>query len=96
MTNIASGEWIVDLGAMTCRNIINKIVVAFEKQGDAVYAKIDYIPLYTLRKWALTYEGSDNIRKIIVEAEDVFLKAYFEDQLEKNGIPEDILKSLSQ
>jgi hypothetical protein len=96
MISIAKGEWIVDLGAMTCRNISSKIVVAFEKQGESILAKIDYIPLITLRTWELTHEGSDNIRKVIMEAEDVFLGAYFENELENNGIPEDILKDLEE
>jgi hypothetical protein len=94
MVNIISGEWLVDLGAMTCRNINNKIVVVFEKQGDAVICKISYIPENTLKKWPQTHARNDNIQKAIMEAEDVFLMAYFENELEKNGIPEDILKVL--
>jgi hypothetical protein len=81
MAEITRGEWIVDLNAMTCSNNANKIIVSFEKQGEAVFSKIDYIPLYTLRRWALTQDGSNNIRKIIAEAEDVFLKVYFENML---------------
>jgi hypothetical protein len=90
MTNIIKGEWIVDLSALTCRNISNKIIVAFEKHGEAIYSRIDYIPLYTLRKWSLTHEGSDNLRKIIIEAEDAFLEVYFENKLEKIGFPEEL------
>jgi hypothetical protein len=81
MAEITRGEWIVDLTAMTCRNNANKIIVSFEKQGEAIFSKIDYIPLYTLRRWALTQDGSNNIRKVIAEAESVFLKVYFENML---------------
>jgi hypothetical protein len=31
-----------------------------------------------------------------MEAEDAFLMAYFENELEKNGIPEEILKELEK
>jgi hypothetical protein len=75
MINITS-EWIADLEAMTCRNINTKIIISFEKQGESVSAKIDYIPLEMLRTWALTKEVRINMRKAIMEAEDVFLKAY--------------------
>jgi len=36
MIMITNEEWIADLGSMTCRNIINKIVVVFEKSGKAI------------------------------------------------------------
>jgi hypothetical protein len=81
MAEITRGEWVVDLDAMTCRNNTNKIIVSFEKQGKAIFSKIDYIPLYTLRRWALAQDGSNNIRKIIAEAEDIFLIVYFENML---------------
>jgi hypothetical protein len=75
MVNISS-EWIVDLKAMTCRNSINKIIVSFEKQGESIYTKIDYVPLEMLRTWAMKQEVRMNMRKVIMEAEDVFFKAY--------------------
>jgi hypothetical protein len=96
MISKAKGEWIVDLRAMTCQNNVSKIVVVFEKEGESILAKINYIPLVTLRTWELTREGSDNIRKVIMEAEDVFLKAYFENELENNGLPEDILRDIEE
>ncbi|MDR0312165.1 MAG: hypothetical protein LBI14_01060 [Treponema sp.] len=96
MISVENGEWIVDLDAMTCRNNCSNIVVVFEKQGESILAKIDYIPLITLRTWELTHEGSTNIRNIIMEAEDIFLKAYFENELETNGLPEDILRDIEE
>jgi hypothetical protein len=94
MVNIVNGEWIVDLDAMTCRNINNKIVVSFEKKEDAVFVKMSYIPIDTLQKWSKTHERDDNMQKSLMEAEDVFLMAYFEKELEKNAIPEDVLNEL--
>ena len=35
MVNIAQGEWIADLGAMTCRNINTGIIVCFENEIES-------------------------------------------------------------
>jgi hypothetical protein len=77
MVNIVNGEWAVDLDAMTCRNINNKIVIAFEKRGDAVLSMTSYIPENTLKEWPQTHKKNDKIQKATTEAGDVFLRAYF-------------------
>jgi hypothetical protein len=94
MVNIVNRDWIIDLGAMACRNISNKIVVSFEKKGDAVFVKMSYIPVNALEKWPETHERNENIEKALTEAEDVFLMAYFENELEKNAIPVSVLNEL--
>ena len=83
MVTIASGEWIADLRAMTCRNYINKLVVVFEKKGKALFGKINYMPMELLEKWALEPHGEKNMENAVMEAEEVFLRAYIENKMEK-------------
>ena len=78
MITITSGEWIADLGTMTCRNINNKIVVAFEKKGKTIIGKINDMPIELMEQWAAIPHGENNIKKAVMEAEEIFLKAYFE------------------
>jgi hypothetical protein len=42
MISITNGNRITDLRNMTCRNIENQIVVAFERTGKALQGKIGY------------------------------------------------------
>ena len=86
---ITKEEWIADLVSMTCRNINNKIVVVFEKFGKAINGKIKDIPMDLFAKWAADPHGERNIQKAVMEAEEVFLKAYIESDIEKNGFKED-------
>ena len=86
MITIADGEWIADLPTMTCRNINNKIVVAFERSGIGVRGKLKDMPMELFAKWAGEPHGERKIQNLVMEAEEVFLRAYIESDIEKNGI----------
>jgi hypothetical protein len=86
MPTITSGKWIADLGAMKCRNIFNNIVVVFEKKGKALIGKIEYIPMELFARWAEKPDGEKYVEKAVTEAEEVFTRAYIENDIETNGI----------
>ena len=83
MITIANGEWIADVGAMMCRNVSNKIIVGFEKSGETITGKIKDIPMELFARWAGESEGEKKIQKAVMEAEEVFLRTYFESKIEK-------------
>jgi len=76
MEKILSDEWVVDTSAMTCINKYNNIVVAFEKYGKILIAKIKSVPLELVKQWAKENQVEKNINNTIKEAEESFLKAY--------------------
>ena len=78
MVKIANGEWIADLGSMSCWNCVNKIVVTFEKSGKTLIGKINDIPIELMKKWAAEPQGERHIKKAVMEAEEAFLRAYFD------------------
>jgi hypothetical protein len=80
MITIAGGNWIADLATMTCKNYANNIVVVFEKNGNTLQGKIEDIPMDLFKKWAAEPEGERNIQNAVMEAEEVFLRAYFNEQ----------------
>ena len=86
MITIAQGEWIADLGAKLCRNINSRMVVCFEKQGKTLTGKIKDMPMELFQQWAMIPNGEKLIQKAVMEAEEVFLRAYFESDMEKTGI----------
>jgi hypothetical protein len=83
MVTITDGMWIADLGNMTCRNIENGIVVVFEKNGGLLEGKIGDMPMELMEQWAGKPNGSRHIQNAVAEAEEVFLRAYFERKIEK-------------
>ena len=92
MITIADGEWIADLGAMLCRNINNNIVISFEKAGIGVTGKIKDIPMDLFAKWAVEPHGERKIQQVVMEAEDFFWRAYFENDIETNGIRDELMR----
>jgi hypothetical protein len=92
MITVANGEWIADLGTMTCRNISNNIVVVFEKSGKKLNSKTEDIPMALFSKWAALPNGENKIKNVVMEAEEVFFRAYYENDIEKNGISKELLK----
>ena len=86
MISIIGGEWIADLGTMTCKHIVNKMVVSFELNGRALEGKIKDMPMELMYRWARTIHGELRIRNAVKDAEEVFLRAYYESEIEKNGI----------
>jgi len=82
MVTTTNSEWIVDVVTMTCKNTTNNIVVLFERLGKTLSGKIKDIPLELLNKWRIEKNCEINIRNTIMEAEEIFLKAYFEGENE--------------
>ena len=78
MLNIVQGEWIVDLGAMVCRNINKKITVCFERRGKTYIGKIKDMPVEMAEQWAKIPGGHKLIQKAVTEAEELFLRAFTE------------------
>ena len=78
MITTPSEEWVADFGTMTCRNINNQIVVVFEKKGNSLIGKINDMPIELMEKWAAIPHGENYMKKAVMEAEEIFLKAYFE------------------
>ena len=85
MTVNTTEKWHVDLKNLTCRNIENQMVVSFEKRGTALTGKIRNIPLELAEKWAHP-NGNNLLRKAVIEADEVFYKAYFKKQIEAKCI----------
>ena len=86
METTASRYWIADLKTMTCKNVINEIVIGFKKLERDIIGKITYIPLVLLKEWGATPDGEKFIKNAVIEAEKVFLKAYFESKLERKTV----------
>lgn len=84
MITVTNGEWIADLQTMTCRNIMNKVIVSFEIKGKFPQGKIQYIPMDLLSKLTIQPNGDEAIEKMVMEAEEVFMRAYFE---RDNSVP---------
>jgi hypothetical protein len=83
MTTSTRGEWTVDVEAMTCRNINKDILVIFEWDGKTLIGKILDMPIL-LMKWKKLPIVNMSIERIIMEAKNVFLKAYTENNIERN------------
>ena len=77
MDTVLQGEWVVDLGAMTCFNINFKIIVAFENRENTLSGKLKYIPMSLFAQWAAEPLGLRRIQNTVKEAEGVFLRTYF-------------------
>lgn len=67
---------------MTCKNTTNNIVVLFERLGKNLAGKIINIPLELINKWAVEKAVEKNIRNALREAEEIFFKAYFNNDYE--------------
>jgi hypothetical protein len=81
MVTIAGGNWIADMKAMRAWNIEDRIVVCFKKKGEALHGEIRDMPVELLGQWA----GEGHIRRAVEEAEEVFLRAYFERDIEESA-----------
>jgi bifunctional pyridoxal-dependent enzyme with beta-cystathionase and maltose regulon repressor activities len=85
MVEIVGGGWIADLGAMTCRNIFTNMVVEFEKSGTGYVGKVKDMPLEIFDRWAKLEHGEKLMKKAVAEAEEVFLRAVIERDIEEKG-----------
>jgi len=78
-------KWVVDLLNLTCRNIENQVVVAFEKRGPALEGKIRDMPVELLEMWTRETNGENHIRRAVIEADEVFFRAYFDYEIERKS-----------
>jgi hypothetical protein len=85
MISITDGKWIADLGAMTCRNIEKRMAVCFQRKGKGFEATLQDMPLELLERWAALPDGERHIRQAVEEAEEVFLRAWIEGQIERDN-----------
>ena len=81
-------NWKVDLENLTCQNIENHMIIAFEKKGTALEGKIRDMPIELLEKWAREPNGERHIKIAVIEADEVFFRAYFNREIERKRIAE--------
>ena len=92
MIEIIDGNWIADLNNKKCRNLVNGVIVAFEKSGKFYRGKVEYIPDELMAEWANGLNGAKKIENAVLEAEEVYMKAFFQTDIEKNGIRKEWMK----
>ena len=80
MDTITSGDWVADLDDMLCWNVNNKIVVEFERKGEAIIGQVKDMPLDLLAEWAGKPDGHRLMQEMIFEAESVFMHVCFENK----------------
>jgi hypothetical protein len=78
MVKIIDTEWLVDTEAMICRNNNTKIVVKFEKSGNAFIGKIKDMPIELTLRLAKMKDGEMLLQKAVMDAEEIFLQEMFE------------------
>ena len=83
MTAKTTGNWLVDLNNLTCRNTENQIIIAFEKRGPALVGKIKYMPIGLSAEWIVDPNGERYIRNAVIEADEVFFRAYFNREVDR-------------
>ena len=69
--------WEPDLENMTYRNIYNNTVVEFKKKGQVIIGRIRDIPHELFEVWAKKVNGHVLMHNMIMEAETVFIEAYY-------------------
>ena len=86
MVTITDGVWIADLGTMTCWNCRNNIIVSFERSGKTLVGKIYNMPPQLFEKWAAEPYSEGKIKNAVMEAKEVFSRAYMENAVENYGL----------
>ncbi|GHV87558.1 hypothetical protein AGMMS50255_8540 [Spirochaetia bacterium] len=71
------------MAEMTCRNIINKTVVSFTKEGEAITPKSAAMPVGFLSELAKKENSTRYMYILLAEAEAVFLRTCIECNLAK-------------
>lgn len=84
MTTSTSGEWTVDVEAMTCRNIKKDILVVFKWDGEILTGKIMEMPIL-LMKWTKLPNVHMFVERIIMEAQEVFMQVYTKNSVGTNA-----------
>ena len=78
-------NWLVDLNNLTCRNKETQIVIAFARKGPMLVGKIKKIPIGLAEKWITDPDRERHIRKVVIEADEVFFRAYFAKEIKNKG-----------
>jgi hypothetical protein len=78
MVTVIDNEWLVDTEAMICRNNNTKIAVEFQKSGNVFIGKIKDMPVELMIKVARLKNGELLLQKTVMDAEEIFERAYFE------------------
>jgi hypothetical protein len=74
-------NWDVDLDTMTCRNIVNRIVVRFRDEGAFLDGCIDGAPAGLLSGLARVSGGAAYLGRQLGEAEGVFIPEFLRKRL---------------
>ena len=77
MKKLAKELWVADPKAMLCRHQESGMSVCFTRNGRQLYAEIASLPHELRRHWEAMQNGHLSLQKTIMEAEEVFIKAYF-------------------
>ena len=87
MTAKIPGNWLVDLNNLTCLNAETQMVIAFVKRGTMLVGTIQKIPVELTEKWIKDPNRDRNLRKAVIEADEVFFKAYFAKERRAEFLP---------
>jgi len=71
-------DWVINLTDRTCLNIDTNIVVSLQKKGDSFSGEIKDLPDNIYDIWARNEDVGSLIKNIIIEAKDIFSRAYTE------------------
>jgi hypothetical protein len=82
VVTIASGGWIADIRVKACTNYIKKIVVTFEKRGNAYLGKVKDMPIELMSRWTAKPDGERHLIRAVEEAKGVFIRALAETSVE--------------
>jgi len=78
MATMVYGNWIADFATLACWNCVTKINVSFEDNGNTMTGKIKDIPVEMMEKLAAEPHAARFIENTIIEAREIFLRAYNE------------------
>jgi hypothetical protein len=84
------GKWLVDLDNFTCCNTENELVIVFEKRGKMLMGTIKNIPIRLVQQWTQDPKCEVEIRKALIEADEVFFKVYFSREIAGKQIQEQL------
>ncbi|GHV88562.1 hypothetical protein AGMMS50267_09220 [Spirochaetia bacterium] len=83
---IMQGSWVANPATMTCRHLINKMVLHFTRDGASLKPEIKDMPEPLLFAIAAKEDSDTYLQKLVAEGEDVFLRAYCETLIEDSEI----------
>jgi hypothetical protein len=75
MVNIADDEWIVDLAAQKCRNVVYNFIVKFDYHNHTLSGKITNIPQNVKKMKLAKKEKALYLQLKILQAGNVYFEA---------------------